>query len=69
MSTEPKLSSNTAADDPIVAQVRADRDAIAATVRYDLDALFDRVKALEDTERAKGRVILPSSSSTSGAAA
>ena len=56
-------------DDPIVAEVRAQRDAIAAAVEYDLDALFARVKSLEVTERTAGRVILPPSVGKPGAVA
>ncbi|MGH7471388.1 MAG: hypothetical protein ACRENP_25850 [Longimicrobiales bacterium] len=56
-------------DDPIVAQVRAQRDSLAAALNYDLDALFDRVKKLEETERAKGRVLLRPATDTPGAAA
>jgi len=54
-------------DDPIVAEVRAQRDAITAAVEYDLDALFARLKSLEDAERTAGRVILPPSAGKPGA--
>ncbi len=46
-------------DDPIVAEVRAVREALAAEDGYDLDRMYVRLKALEEAERAAGRVILP----------
>jgi hypothetical protein len=56
--TEPHETPNWPDDDPIVAEVRANREAIAAAVNYDLQALVARLRQLEATERAKGRTIL-----------
>lgn len=46
-------------EDPIVAEVRAIRDQIAASVGYDLDSLYERLRRVEDAERAAGREVLP----------
>lgn len=55
---QPPDKSNWSDDDPIVAEVRAERDAIAARFNYDLGALVAWLKQLEETERAKGRIFL-----------
>jgi hypothetical protein len=55
-------------DDPIVAEVRAEREAIAAAVHYDLDELVHRLQSIEEAERKSGRPILPPAA-RSGAAA
>jgi hypothetical protein len=54
-------------DDEIVAEVRAVRERLAESLGYDLRRLYERLKAIEADERAKGRVILsPQTSNQSG---
>lgn len=53
-----------AADDPILTELRAVRDAQAAEDGYDPERMYARLKAIEDAERAAGRVVLPSPART-----
>lgn len=46
-------------EDAFIAELRAARGAQAVEDGYDLDRMYARLKAIEDAERAAGRVILP----------
>ena len=46
-------------DDPIVAEVRAQREAIVAAAGGDFRRIYADLKALEQQERDSGREILP----------
>ena len=45
-------------DDPIVAEVRAEREAFARAVDYDLGRIVAHLRRIEAEERARGRVII-----------
>lgn len=46
-------------EDPILTELRAIREQQAAEDGYDLARMYVRWKALEESERAAGRVVLP----------
>ena len=45
-------------DDPIVAEVRAEREACARAADYDLGRIAANLRRIEAEERARGRVII-----------
>lgn len=45
-------------DDPIVAEVRAEREAFARAANYDLGCIVANLRRIEAEERARGRVII-----------
>lgn len=49
----------TPVDDPIVAEVRATRAALSAAAGDDLTRIVAELRAVEEAERAAGRLILP----------
>ena len=58
----------TPVEDPIVAEVRAIRAALSAAAGDDLARIVAELRAVEDAERAAGRVILPPPQRSSTAA-
>ena len=58
----------TPVDDPIVAELRATRAALSAAAGDDLGRIVAELRAVEDAERAAGRVILSPAPRPSAAA-
>ena len=56
-------------DDPIVAEVRAEREAFARAAGYDLGRIVANLRRIEAEERARGRVIISPAGPVPGAAA
>ena len=54
-------------DDPIVAEVRAEREAFARAAGYDLGRIVANLRRIEAEERARGRVIISPPSPVPGA--
>ena len=46
-------------DDEIVAEVRKTRERLNAAAGHDLDRLVEQLKAIEEAEQARGRLVLP----------